>query len=124
MVILNSRCTTWLSGFTEAKNHGKELYAYVHNIHEYPTRDNCIDKIRLDTCENYEQFLEELEKFKKLHASNPDTEVRVETYRSEFEEHEWAKNNVIYKIAKTTKRPEKIIWKEKNKGEKPLEATD
>lgn len=111
MVMLNPKCTTGLSGFTEAKNHGKELYAYVHSIHSYPSRDNCIAKLRLDTCESYEAFLQAFEGFKKIHNSNSDVVVRVETYRSEFEKYEWAKEKIIYKIAKTKNTPNKIIWK-------------
>lgn len=115
MVMLNPKCTTGLSGFTEAKNHGKELYAYVHSIHSYPSRDNCIAKLRLDTCENYEAFLEAFENFKKIHSDTPDVVVRVETYRSEFEKYEWAKENIIYKIGKTKNAPKKVLWEKAKK---------
>lgn len=115
MVMLNPKCTTWLSGFTEAKNHGKELYAYVHSIHSYPSRDNCIAKLRLDTCESYEAFLQAFEEFKKIHNSNSDVVVRVETYRSEFEKYEWAKDNIIYKIGKTKNAPKKVLWEKAKK---------
>ncbi len=115
MVMLNPRCTTGFSGFTEAKNHGKELYAYVHPKNAYPGRDNCIAKLRLDTCENYEAFLEAFENFKKIHSSTPDVVVRVETYRSEFEKYEWAKEHIIYKIGKTKNAPKKVLWEKAKK---------
>lgn len=120
IVILNQRCTTWLSWFKEAKEHWKELYVYAHKINDFPSRNNCIDKIRLDNCETYEDFLKTLEEFRKKHANSTDLVVRVETYRSEFEKYEWAKEHVIYKIGKTKNRPERILWwKGKNKIENP-----
>ncbi|HMS91281.1 MAG TPA: hypothetical protein PKC87_03620, partial [Candidatus Absconditabacterales bacterium] len=115
MVMLNPRCTTGFSGFTEAKNHGKELYAYVHPKNAYPGRDNCIAKLRLDTCENYEAFLEAFENFKKIHSSTPDVVVRVETYRSEFEKYEGAKEHIIYKIGKTKNAPKKVLGEKAKK---------
>lgn len=115
MVMLNPKCTTGLSGFTEAKNHGKELYAYVHPINAYPSRDNCIAKLRLDTCESYEAFLQAFEEFKKIHNSNSDVVVRVETYRSEFEKYEWAKEHIIYKIGRTKNAPKKVLWEKAKK---------
>jgi hypothetical protein len=109
MVLLNPKCTTGLSGFTEAKNHNKELYAYVHKRTTYPTRENCIEKIRLDTCESYEAFLEAFEAFRKKHDVSTELVVRVETYRSEFEKYEGAKEKTIYKIAETKNAPKKIL---------------
>jgi hypothetical protein len=110
IVILNQKCTTWLSWFKEAKNHNKELYAYVHRVNDFPTRKNCIEKIRLDLCNTYEEFLQELEKFRKIHEINPDVVVRVETYRSEFEKYDWAKESIIYKIANTKNSPLEVLW--------------
>lgn len=119
IVILNQRCTTWLSWFKEAKEHWKKLYAYAHKINDFPNRNNSIEKIRLDTCDTYEEFLEKLEEFRKNYSSNSDLVVRVETYRSEFQKYEWAKQKVAYRIAQTQNSPSNIIWWEKKKRWRP-----
>lgn len=119
IVIQNPKCTTWPSWFHEAKNHWKKLYAHVHNINDFPTRKNSIEKIRLDTCDTYEEFLEKLEEFRKKYSDSPDLVVRVETYRSEFEKYKWAKQKVAYRIANTKNSPQNIIEWEKKKRWRP-----
>lgn len=119
IVIQNPKCTTWPSWFHEAKNHWKKLYAHVHNINDFPTRKNSIEKIRLDTCDTYEEFLEKLEQFRKKYSDSPDLVVRVETYRSEFEKYKWAKQKVAYRIAQTQNSPSNIVWWEKKKRWRP-----
>lgn len=119
IVIQNPKCTTWPSWFHEAKNHWKKLYAHVHNINDFPTRKNSIEKIRLDTCDTYEEFLEKLEEFRKKYSDSPDLVVRVETYRSEFEKYEWAKEKVAYRMAQTKNAPSNILWWEKKKRWRP-----
>ncbi len=119
IVIQNPKCTTWPSWFHEAKNHWKKLYAHAHNINDFPTRKNSIEKIRLDICDTYEEFLEKLEEFRKKYSDSPDLVVRVETYRSEFEKYEWAKQKVAYRIAQTQNSPSNIVWWEKKKRWRP-----
>ena len=121
MVMLNPKSTTSDFGFNEAKKHNKELYAYVHKSNVYPTRENCIEKIRLDICEKYEDFLEALDTFRKEYGNIPEVVIRVETYRSEFEKYEWAKQDVVYKIAQTQNSPENILtwWEIKKKRWRP-----
>lgn len=120
IVIQNPKCTTWPSWFNEAKKRWKKLYAYAHLINDFPTRKNSIEKIRLDTCKDYEEFLEKLEEFRSKYADSVNLVVRVETYRSEFEKYDWAKEKVVYKIAKTKNAPQNIIeWGKKKRWRPP-----
>ena len=112
IVMLNPKSTTWLFGFEEAKQRWKELYVYAHNIHDEPNRKNSVEKVLLSDCETYEEFLAKLWDFRKKYQTNPDIVVRVDTYRSEFEKYEWAKEKTAYRIANTKNSPKKIMKKD------------